>query len=280
MRDVSFHDNELKDIDHNNLKLSILICNRGFSYNLFNTETKKYHDFFYKNIDDNNYLNSIEQIITENKLHEIKFTEVNVQYVTNRNTLIPETFFSEENFSELFYFNFTQRNNSSVKYHYIPKLNLYSLYEVDNEIISFLDRTFNEYNLIPQTASFINSNIKKSIVQEDELSDKMYVQFFNDFLEVVIIRDKNVLFYNTFIYKSSNDIVYYILNIFEQLKLNQEKTELVLSGFIEKDNIAVINLKKFVQFVYFESLNNDFNYFYKFQDLSPHYFHNFLNINS
>ncbi|MBQ5458811.1 MAG: DUF3822 family protein, partial [Bacteroidales bacterium] len=78
---------------------------------------------------------------------------------------------------------------------------------------------------------------------------------------------------------SANDMLYFIVNTFEQLGLSQEECEVAFSGFIDQDNLAIIHLKKFVRTVYFESINRDYKYFFRFQEFSPHYFYNFLNIN-
>lgn len=279
MKNIAFHDNELKDIQGNNLSLSILICKGGFSFTILNQTEKKYHDFFYKNIDDKCYLKELKENIDKHELGKKEFAKVNVQIATNRCTVIPESFYVEDNYKDFFDFSFTNRENTLIRKKHLPKLNLYVLYEIDKDIENYLKQNFPGCIFTPQSASFMQSNLKKSITQENESPDKLYIQFFNDFFEIMIVREKKMLLHNTFVYNSSNDITYYILNVFNQLKLSQDKTEIIISGLIEKNDISVINLKKFVNFVYFESLSNDYKYFYKFQDISPHYFYHFLNIN-
>ena len=66
----------------------------------------------------------------------------------------------------------------------------------------------------------------------------VYAHLYESFLELLIIKDNKLLFYNFFEYKTAEDFVYFILFSCEQLKLDVEKLMLLFSGnILKKDKI-------------------------------------------
>lgn len=279
MKDVAFYDKEVSDIQENKLNFSYLVFDGGISVSLFSIENNKYHNFIFKTRQEKSHIQLLNEINKQENFNKKKFNKIIVQFASNQTTIIPESFFNEESYTDLFHFNFLEDKNKNIKFYHLNKEKLYVLFDINKELLSYFDNNFNNYVLIPHAATFIQTNLKKAIVHEDEFSDKIFIQIFNDFFDIMYVKDKALKFYNTFSYNSSNDILYYILNVFEQLKINQEKTEVILSGLIKKDSATVLNLKKFIKFVNFETLSKDFKYYYKFQDNPEHYFSNFFNVN-
>jgi hypothetical protein len=55
----------------------------------------------------------------------------------------------------------------------------------------------------------------------------------------VIVKDKELLFCNTFTYETKEDFIYYILFTTEQLKLDPEDLDLILLGNIHEDSASL-----------------------------------------
>jgi len=145
-------------------------------------------------------------------------------------------------------------------------------------LYKMLESEFGKFTLIPSSHSFIETNFTKNKVSENKDKTKVLVQIFGDFAELLVFDNSEIILFNTFSYKTNNDLMYFVINVFEQLKLSQEDSEIVFSGFVETDSLAVLNIRKFIAQVYFQSQNPDFKYFYKFQEIAPHYYFNFLNV--
>lgn len=278
--DIIFCDKQISNINDEKLNLSVLYQKQAITTALFEINNKKYHKLSFKNIPENIpenqfFINELNNEVPDKRY----FNKVYLQIATNRVTIVPESFFKEENYADFFNFSFPKINDNIIKYQLLQSPQVFLIFDVDKEILQFAEEKFSGVEIIPHAAAFINNNLKKSTLAGDELNNKVFVQVFKKFIDIMYVKDKNLKFYNTYSYKTSNDILYYIINLFEQLKINREKTDLVISGLIEKNDIAIINLKKFIKFVSFESLDKDFNYYYKFQEIPPHYFFNFLSLN-
>ncbi|PLX06423.1 MAG: hypothetical protein C0596_18325 [Marinilabiliales bacterium] len=178
----------------------------------------------------------------------------------------------------MFALNFNKTEDEKILVCNMPKSCNVLIYSVNKNLYSEISKHFPLMSVFPQSYSFIENHYQKNKIAEDSDIGKMFVQVFDDFIEIIVLKESELKFYNTFSYKTNNDILYFIINVFEQLKLSQTETSIGFSGLIETDNLTILNLRKFVQIVYFESQNPYYKYFYKFQETAPHYFYNFLNI--
>jgi len=280
MKNILIKNNELNNIDINNYTLSILITQDGLSYSLYSISENKFQSLISKKFESkDNYLGEIESFIKEEQLNLKIFANINVIYANNKVTIIPEAIFDEHYPEKIYKLNFFHEENEKVFYTRLNKSSNVIVFSADKDLVGLLDSLFLRYKLLPQSFSFIESNFIKNRISENREVTKMFIQVFENFMDILVLKDNKILLYNTFCFKTNNDILYFIINVFEQLKLSQEDTEVSFSGLIETDSLAVLNLKKFVRIVYFESQNNDYKYFYKFQEIAPHYFVNFFNIN-
>ncbi len=256
--------------------LSILITQDGLSYSIYDIDNNKMLALVSKQFSANaNRCEEIKQFLTDEEV--LQFENVNVVYATKSVTIVPDAIFEESQGENIFALNRRIADDEKILFSKLPKSQTVLIYSAKKEIINLLDCLFTRYSICPQSHTFIESGLTRTKISEKPNSPRMFVQVFEDFFDVLVIDKAQICNYNTYSYKSSNDILYFIVNTFEQLGMSQEECEVVFSGFIEPDDLAVIHLKKFVRNVYFESINRDYKYFYHFQEFAPHYFYNFIN---
>jgi hypothetical protein len=104
----------------------------------------------------------------------------------------------------------------------------------------------------------------------------MFVNVKEAFLDIVIIEDKQVIFFNTYAYKSTEDFIYFIIFVIEQLNLNPEYIELTFSGFIDKKSKLFEKAYTYIRHINFQKLPPVNNYSYLFNDVPTSYYFNLL----
>lgn len=265
---------------YSNNSLSILISQGGLSYSIFDVDDNKFQVLNSMQFTDgNDKYQEIKDFLTSENITGNHYKNINVVYSTKKTTLVPDVIFDENSAELLFSTSHKIENEEVVRYAKMPKSESVVIFSIDSSLIALLDELLPDYSLVPQNLSLIETYLTKTKISEKPNRERLIVQVFEDFFEILVISNCKIASYNTYNYKTANDILYFIVNTFEQLCLSQEDCEVVFSGFIEQDSMAPIYLKKFVRTVYFESINRDCKYFYKFQEFAPHYFYNFLNIN-
>lgn len=276
MKNISIKDNtEL--LNSENHILSILISGDGFSYTLYDKSEKRFCALVGEKLDDKS--NFIDQFVEFVKREAIdKVNEVYVVIAEKKSTIVPDAFFDESRINELYFLNFPREENKIIRYSKLEKCDNYIVFSVDKDLFNSIDALFPKCQIFSQSHSFVEKHFTANKLSENPESQKVFIHVFHDFFEILVIEKSSVKFFNTYAFKTNNDLFYYIINVFEQLKISPDNSSVVFSGFIETDNVTVLNLRKFVSQVYFESQNMEFKYFYKFQETAPHYFYNFLNI--
>ena len=260
------------------ISLSILISQDGLSYSIYDIDDKKVQALVSMQFVGNK-TDEIMKFIEDEGLKDAHFENINIVYATRNVTIVPDAIFDENSAESIYALNRRISPDEEIRHSRLPKSQTVIIFAVEKAVSSLLDELFPRYNLYPQSYPLIETGLTKTKISEKPNRQRMLVQVFEDFFEILVIDKGQIANYNTYAYKSSNDILYFIINTFEQLGLSQEDCEIAFSGFMEQDDLAVLHLKKFVRTVYFESLNNDYKYFYRFQEFSPHYFYNFISIN-
>ena len=72
-----------------------------------------------------------------------------------------------------------------------------------------------------------------------------------DHFEIVVIENGQLMFYNSFVYQTKEDLIYFILFTVEQLKLDPETIPITLIGDLTKDDERYEIIYKYIRFVDF-----------------------------
>lgn len=84
------------------------------------------------------------------------------------------------------------------------------------------------------TSTVLIESLLKSVSNNKESNFYVYVE--EDIFEIVILKGKKLVFFNTFNYNTKEDFIYYILFTAEQLQLNPETFQLTFLNDIEKES--------------------------------------------
>ncbi|MDD3860346.1 MAG: DUF3822 family protein [Bacteroidales bacterium] len=279
MKIVSIKDFDSNNYDSSKLNLSILFTQNGLSFSLKLVDENKFialSSYKFQNKRKSN--EEIEKYLKKENLLGKNFNLISLVSSDSRQTIVPDVLFSPGSEKSIWEINFEPDESCTVLYSHLEKSENFVLFAINTNLHDKIKSLFPNSKLFPSSHSFIESHFTRNILEENQTNAKVYVQVFDNYFELLVLNKSGIKLFNVFSYSTSNDVLYFIINVFDKLKLSQADTELVFSGFIDSDNSAIINLKKFVSQVYLESQNTDYNYFYRFQEIAPHYFYNFLNI--
>ena len=278
MQDFAFIDETLDINLTQSYYLSIQLSLNGLSFCIQDSVRKKYIAYSYNNFDSelsfDDYLNTIEDYLAKNELLHKEYRISKLIWVSNKNTLIPDSYFKPNDLKK--YFEFNQRLNELDEIHYnkLQYADAYSVYVVPNQIANIFIKQFPGLKFYNQQTPFIKRNLFKH--HSDTI--KVFVNINDKFIDLCITENGKLLLYNNFSFKADPDIIYYIMYVFKQFNLNPENTELILSGFVDKKSSVYSNLKEFVGQLRFDKLSEDFSYSYTFNEIPAHSFTNLFNL--
>jgi len=205
-----------------------------------------------------------------------EYRSVALVWVTQHATLVPAPLFKKEHLMEYFTFNLDLSASEEILSNKIKRAEAWSIYPIPSQVIRFFNKLYPALNIFHQSVPFINTLLQ---VQKNGSSEnQVFVHLYGNLFDIAVTFKKNLKLYNSYSYKHVNDLLYFILYTFDQLKIPSEKTSVFLSGKVTRQSSLYENLKRYVKKPVFRKLDTNYTYSYTFGKLPEHAYVNLLNL--
>lgn len=176
-------------------------------------------------------LKELKSVLNKNSTTGSKFSEVVVIHKNGLFGLVPKTLFKEEELANYLKFNTKIMANDHIAYDEIANHDLVNVYVPFANINNHIFDLFGEFEFKHTGTVLISTLLNQSRASSKPFC---YVHVSEKEMEVVVISDKKLLFYNHFEYKTKEDFLYFLLFSLEQLEIDLEQVQLKLFGTIEE----------------------------------------------
>ncbi len=233
--------------------LSVEIGLQSIAYCIINNQTNDLQ-YFNKLIIDNDFVN----IINEEEVLKLNFASSSVAFTNFPCTLVPNEVFQAENAKDILQLN--SDIYEVIKSDKLANSNTHLCYTVPS-VISDIVFTFfpNASQKAQQTILIDKFSCNKNT------DDNVYLYLNENILTITVFTNNKLLFNNSFDFNTKEDILYYTLFTFEQLKINTETVNVILYGDIIKGDSIYQLLYEYIRKIKFGSkplhinLSSEFN---------------------
>ncbi len=227
--------NIIEDSLKNFYRLSIQISLNGLSFCVLDTIGKKIVKAaqikFKKELSPPLVLEELRRLLEKNKLDQSAFTEVIVIHRNHLFNLVPKPMFDESELANYLKFNTRILVTDQVAHDDFENIEMVNVYVPFMNINNYIYDLFGEFVYKHHGTVLIQSlmaiHTRKELVCYVHLEDQQ--------MDITIISNKKLLYFNCFDYSSDDDFLYYLLFTFEQLELDTETLQLKLFGDIDED---------------------------------------------
>jgi hypothetical protein len=261
-----------KKVDFLNLQdnhLSIQLSLDGFSFCIYNNISDDLgfiavYKFPEKAGNPFKHLEYVEAVYKQEELLQIKFSKVTVYHFNRLITQVPAPLFNKDKMADYLKYSIKVLEDDFIAFDEIEKSDIINVY------IPFVN--INNY-LLDKYGSFIYKHASTPLIEKllhthkNLEGDNYFVNVTNEEFELVVLKNKNLEFYNCFRFRTKEDFIYYILFTAEQLNSNPEDLKLTLLGDIEKESALYTILYQYIRNVAFYSPINSYP---GFEAISPH----------
>lgn len=275
---VKFTDEAFKPEDAVGCHLSLQVGYKSLSYSIFNIARNKYVALASYPLKTNGRTDELADAITavgaQEALLKKNYKSIRVSFVTGAFTLVPQPFFSKDLKEKFLGFNTSLKHNDIV-YHDVLKnteaCTVYAIpYRIENRLKGLLKNPlFMHHGSVLMEALMIN--------YKNSTDRLVFLNIRDGEFDMMVVNGRRLEFFNIFSFSTPEDFIYYTLFVYEQLKLNPEKQEVILSGEVEKKSAIYSLLYKYIRNVSFAPRNDAFEYSYHFNELPGHYHYTLLN---
>lgn len=161
----------------------------------------------------------------------MSFSDVMVIHKNNMFGLVPKPLFNKEELPNYLKFNAKIMANDLIAYDEIPNQDIVNVYIPYTNINNYIFDLFGEFEFKHSGTVLISTLLNQGRTAPGPVC---YVQVSEKEMEMMVVSDKKLLFYNQFEYKTQEDFLYHLLFSLEQLQMNLEKVQLKMFGAVEE----------------------------------------------
>jgi hypothetical protein len=277
---ISLKDESFIKENARHYSLSVEISYDGLAYTVFDEVKNRYilleSYSFNKVFNDSQLIINLQKVADSCENLKYDFEKSLIMFKNNKYTFIPSALFIPEERELYLRFNQDVENSDLISSDLIKNISSQNIYATPRLLSSFISGNFTNYSLQHHITALIEIILFK--FKNNDENKSVFVNLSQSFVDILILENQKLLLCNTFQFKTGEDFIYYLMFVFEQMKLNPEKTGVTIMGEIEKDSALFNYIEKYIRNTCFIERNNDFSYSYQMDKLPQHYFYNLFNL--
>ncbi len=206
----------------NNYKLSIQLALDGFSFLIYDSEKNrivKEKEVLYTQKE--NFYDWLKVKLIAEDLLKRKYTSTQILFCSEKQTLVPKELAKENKDKDLFVINFP-----------LEKIEMIVSENIDDVVIlSAINSDF--YNLIKDYFPKAKWKTTVLFLLEQEQTQKEWnvkLLLLNNKLHIMVSNKNKLQFYNSFSFQTKDDLLYYILYVFDNLDISVANSSIRLWG--------------------------------------------------
>jgi hypothetical protein len=206
---------------------------------------------------------------------EILFEFKDVFYIHpgKKVTLIPKPLYKEEFAEEFFKINHVLLGSEILLENKIKSFDSVVVFPLERHYQKGLFQHFPSLKILHASVPFIE-NALLFLRNAEEI--ELITDIDEEQIRIAAVEKGNLKFFNTFSYKTKEDLLYYLMFVSDQLNLNPDKSRYHFSGLIFRNSEIFRMLYKYFRNPLFLSLSDHVSVSDKFDKTSPHLFSTLL----
>ncbi len=275
---ISLFDKSYAESNAKQYKLYVEISLNGLKHTVFNTENNTFIGIeeyqFSDSYNDYSLVAPLKEIVANNSIYKASYQSINVALVNNRSTLIPNAIFKADKLENFHQFNFSKQEEDQFFSDQLINLSAHNVYSIPDFITDIFNRlnnvNFKHFSSALIETSLINAKRNKAL-------SLIHVHILPSSFQIVTIKNQQLELYNSFIYQSSEDFIYYLLFVIDQLNINNEEAAITLTGAVEKNSTIYAILHKYIKTLSFGVRPDNLKFSYIFEETPQHFHHALFN---
>ncbi|MCK9612858.1 MAG: DUF3822 family protein [Bacteroidales bacterium] len=242
----------------------------SFQILVFDPENNKFIAFAQKQFTPlggaNLYHEKLKNFISENTLLHNTYNNAFLIWETQQATLVPSALYETSEQSAYLRFNQNINEGDKILCDKMKNTGTFNIFSYP-DILSNLSLP-GKLQVHHHASSLIESML---ITSKSDIAQKIvYVNVHPSFFDIVVVEYNKLTFYNTFSYKTAEDFAYFVLFVFNQMKLNPEQQGIYFSGDILRDSQLYDISFKYIRNIDFVKPPVQISNSYILQDIEPH----------
>jgi len=259
-----------------NYELSIQISSAELSFCILDKLKNKYILIRSHEPEEGKYFitDNLIDIINKDDFLTKRYKKIHILTPSPKFTLVPTALYDSGKKEEYFMFNHVREDNNVILSNKIPDPDAYLIFSLQKAIDDLLNSIYPEVQHLHHLQPLFR-HISQS--RKDVNRYYLHVHVERDFFNLIIFDYHKLEFCNTFKYRNSSDILYYVLNVFKRIDIYQDET-IFFSGRTELHNDLTSSFSIYIRNVKFAEPLGTYTFSYVFNNQELHRFLNLFSV--
>lgn len=222
MQNIHFVD---KNTNNDKNTMSIRYSSNGLSFCKQNNKHQLVELGHISDVNDNN----IREIITSNDFFTDKYENINFAITKKEKMIIPFDLYNSTDIQNYYSLSHNISDDDIILCNRIKNSELCLVSTINADLYN----TINSLLKNPLVINYTYSLIVHAMTHSRTYNNQIFLNINKDFIDIICIKYGNISLVNSFNYKSSDDILYHIINVIDRLKISRKKVFLTVSGNIK-----------------------------------------------
>lgn len=273
---LEFFDETLDINSTDNYDLSVQLSPEGLAFCILDSIRNKYILIRSFEPDDNKYFSAdtIRDIIKKDDFLGRKFRKTRIVMPVQKSTVVPMALYDNDRKEDYFTLNYIKEYNETILSNKINDPESYVLFACRESLLEAAKDHFGEAEPFHQLKTLF---LHASSERKRQSGQYIHVHVEREFFNLLIFNQNNLILCNSFSYKNSSDILYYVMNAFKQLELKNEET-IHLTGLTQKHDELSTGFLTYVRNVSYPVPTGNFTFSYVFNEIELHRYINLLTL--
>ena len=157
----------------------------------------------------------LKNYVVNDAILNLRFKKVYIMPCFKEKLLVPGAFFDKANITTLYTVNQEVSPDDTILYHHIEGIEAYLVETVISSFHDFVREHFPVFQIVNGAYPFILGAMGKALRDTEQI----FLDIQDNYFDLLFIRDSGILLFNTFSYKATTDIVYFLLNCIKKCGL-------------------------------------------------------------
>ena len=184
----------------------------------------------------------LDLVINKSEIINSNVIMVKLIVLNKLSSLVPLNLFQEELSLEYLKFNSKLIDGDFAAHDLIDEIEAVNVFLPFVNVNNYLLEKFGSFNYYHYSTILI----KKLIKYDSSKEISIYANIQSNNFHVIILKNKKLIYYNIFDFKEKEDILYFLLFVLKQNKIDQNKYKLSMLGKIKKESETYLLLTKFI----------------------------------
>lgn len=213
--------------------------------------------------------NGVQEIFFEDELLRATFRTAKVAFSTRHFTLVPNALFDTNRIVEYLKSVANLNDADIIDFDTIMPIELTNVYNLEEQFTTIIESALPNITNFHSLTTLINGF---RVVASALTGQQVFINIRDNQIQILFFEDKNLIFVNSYYFKTSEDVIYYLLMVYEQFELDPQKVPLSIAGFLTMDSEIYRLIYRYIGHISFIGAPAYLRFGNQFAGLLPHFY--------